>query len=179
MKYIHADMINHETEYLTSHRAAHRDHSATSLLSHLIGTRNILEGWDARRSVCLAGMFHSVYGTQSFEGLLELKDRPDVRRVIGHEAEELAYLFCAMTKATLLHNIDRDGRPYIHDRFTGRWLFITQAELVDLCNITAANWLEQVPRIPDLRYINPDQFLRMLPLLLPKAQQEISGALHS
>ena len=119
----------------------------------------------------------ALYGTQSFDGLIELKERPEVRQVIGEEAESLAYLFCAMTKITLLSNLDRIGLPYIHDRFSGKWLYITRQQCVDLCNITAANWLEQVPRVPEVRNANPHNLLRILPLLPGKAQEDMTRAL--
>jgi hypothetical protein len=170
-------MIEPEIDYLLTHEAGLRAHSGSSLIAHLVATRDMLRSWDARRSVCLAGLFHSVYGTQSFDGFVGLAERGDVRRVIGDEAEALAYLFCAMTAATLLPNLGRDGQPYLHDRFTGKWVFITRTELEALCNIAAANWLEQAPRIgirePDLA-----QYRTMVPFLLPRARPQVEQTLR-
>jgi hypothetical protein len=175
MRYVPANTPDAALSFLLSLEAAGREHSNSSLLSHLTGTRRILEDWGARRAVALAGMFHSVYGTLSFGGLVDWGARPDVRRAIGDEAERLAYLFSAMTPVTLLHNVDRHGRPYIHDRFTGKWVFIDSTDVQDLCHIMAANWLEQFPRIPTVR--EPDrEFLSMLHLLLPAARQAIEHA---
>src|SRR4051812_42647329 len=92
--YARVSMIDPEIQYLISHQAVSREHSGASLISHLAGTRDILKSWDARRCVWQAGMFHSVYGTQSFEGFIELRERPSVRRMIGEEAEALVCLFC-------------------------------------------------------------------------------------
>jgi hypothetical protein len=165
--------------YLVGRQAALLEHSGATLLAHLLGTRGILESWGTRECVCLAGLFHSVYGTPSFDGLIGLEARPEVRRVIGDQAEALAYLFGAMTRATLLPNVGREGPPYVHDRLTGKWVFITREQVADLCHITAANWLEQVPRVAEVRDVTPGPFLRMAPLLLPRAWHEVEQALRS
>src|SRR5207302_1519611 len=112
------------------------------------------------------------------DGLLEMGTRPEVRRVVGEEAEALAYLFGAMTPATLLANVGRASRPYVHDRFTGKWVFITGEQVTDLCHILAANWLEQVPRVAELRDVTPGPFLRMAPLLMPRAWFDVEQALR-
>ena len=45
-------------------------------------------------------MFHSIYGTERFQGFtLPLERRPEVRNLIGERAERLAYLNCAMDRA--------------------------------------------------------------------------------
>jgi hypothetical protein len=170
-------MTKLEIDYLLTHGAGRQAHSGSSLLAHFVATRDMLRSWDASSSVCLAGLFHSVYGTQSFDGLVGLAERENVRRVIGDEAEALAYLFCAMTPATLLPNLSRDGQPYLHDRFTGKWLFITRTELEALCNIAAANWLEQAPRI-GFCDTDPALYASMVPLLLPGSRPQVEQALR-
>ena len=41
-------------------------------------------------------MFHSIYGTEKFQGFtLPLERRAEVRALIGDRAERLAYLNCA------------------------------------------------------------------------------------
>ena len=42
-------------------------HSERTLLDHLSGTCRLLESWSCPHTVCVAGLFHSVYGTSSFD----------------------------------------------------------------------------------------------------------------
>ena len=57
--------------YLRSRGAAETSHSNRMLLKHLIGTWEQLAIWGARRTLCDAGLFHSVYGTEHFEPRLQ------------------------------------------------------------------------------------------------------------
>jgi hypothetical protein len=164
-------------QFLIARQAAEREHSASILISHLIGTRDVLSRWGARQAVCYAGLFHSVYGTQSYRSLVELDQRKNIQHLIGEEAEGLAYLFCAMTRRAFIYNLDSKDKRYIHDRFTGKWTFITQTDMQDICNIVVANWLEQVPRIPTLRNLNSAPLEKMFPFLLSSAQEELSRTL--
>ena len=135
-------------EFLRVRGALEREHSQSELLSHLIGTQRILEKWQLRDAVCHAGLFHSSYGTPGFDGLIPLMEREKVRERIGDEAETLVYAFCAMGKMTFLRNLERQERYYFHNRFTGTWEFISELQVIDLCHLSAANLLEQLPRVP-------------------------------
>ena len=39
-------------------------HSGGALIDHLRGTHDFLHEWGNEQAVCLAGLFHSIYGTQ-------------------------------------------------------------------------------------------------------------------
>lgn len=74
-------------------------HSGRTLFDHLLGTYNLLIQWGQPQAVCLAGLFHSIYGTNAFlRQSLQASQRAELQVVIGIEAEALAWLFC---------NIDR------------------------------------------------------------------------
>lgn len=74
-------------------------HSGRTLFDHLLGTYNMLFHWGQPQAVCLAGLFHSIYGTNAFlRQSLQASQRAELQAVIGIEAEALAWLFC---------NIDR------------------------------------------------------------------------
>lgn len=74
-------------------------HSGRTLQDHLLGTWHLLKSWGSSDSVCLAGLFHSIYGTNVFiRKCLLAADRPKLRSAIGTDAEALTWLFC---------NIDR------------------------------------------------------------------------
>lgn len=72
-------------------------HSGRDLLTHLLGTWRILRQRGADPDVCLAGMFHSVYGTSVMRCTLPL-DRLTIRSRIGERAERLAWLFCMLDR---------------------------------------------------------------------------------
>lgn len=77
-------------------------HSRRTLFHHLVSTGNLLREWDCPEDVCLAGMFHAVYGTESFRyqnGVLP--SRGPVQAVIGPVAERIAWLFGISTGKSL------------------------------------------------------------------------------
>jgi hypothetical protein len=119
-------------------------HSGASLLDHLVGTYEVLARWGGRRQVRDAALFHSVYGTQFLdEALLDEGDRAIVRRLIGAEAEELAWLWHAVDRSSLGRGgIDsivlRDGTPAA----------ICSQQRVDLVEIALADFVEQARRQP-------------------------------
>ena len=67
-------------------------HSGRSLFEHLKGVHDLLRDWDNDRDVCLAGLFHSVYGTHTFRHR-SMSDREELRRMIGADAELLVHHF--------------------------------------------------------------------------------------
>ena len=84
----------HKIQYLENIGADEVMHNEKyTLLNHLIGVNNILKKLNAPEYIQDAGLFHSVYGTTFFKPKM-VQDRDEVKRLIGEEAEELAYLFC-------------------------------------------------------------------------------------
>ena len=69
------------------------EHSGISLASHLLGVYSFLRLAKAPEYVCLAGLFHSIYGTEFYDADIKI-DRTFVKVYIGKEAEELVFLFC-------------------------------------------------------------------------------------
>lgn len=96
------------------------DHSGVSLASHLLGVFSILRMAKAPQHVCLAGLFHSIYGTEFYDIAVKI-DRNTIKNYIGKEAEELVFLFC--------HLRDRDES-------------ILKSENRDLMFVNYANLLE-------------------------------------
>ena len=75
---------------------------AGSFLDHLTGAEDQLRQWGCAAPVCLAGLFHSVYGTEGFQGFtLPISQRPAVRAVIGPRAERIAFYNCVMDRHSL------------------------------------------------------------------------------
>lgn len=124
---------------------AHRaPHSGRSLLAHLAGTHDLLASWGAPRCVRLAGLFHSIYGTNAFRRQsIPFEERPRVSALIGVEAERLAYLFCAVDRPRALIDAWRCGAFLLRERLSGTDLPIEASELHALLEIECANLIEQ------------------------------------
>jgi hypothetical protein len=142
------------TNFLTSIGVDKVPHTRKSYLAHLIGVYRYLESQGCAEEVCRAGMFHSIYGTEMFQGFtLPLDRRPEVRALIGERAERLAYLNCAMDRASFDRALDQSEPFRIVDRLTGREVELCLDEFDDLCRVHLYDWLEQAPRSerPDYR----------------------------
>jgi hypothetical protein len=123
-------------------------HTGHSYLAHLIGVYRLMENQGCDTDVCRAGMFHSIYGTQQFQGFrLPLERRSHVRDLIGARAERLAYLNCVMDRASFDRAAEQDEGPYrFTDRITGEQVELSREDFDDLCRVHLYDWLEQVPR---------------------------------
>lgn len=129
-------------------------HTHKSYLAHLVAVYRILESQGYPEDVCRAGMFHSIYGTERFQGFkLSLERRSEVRALIGERAEHLAYLNCAMDRASFDRAVESDEEPHqIVDRITGGRVALPQRDFDDLCRVHLFDWLEQAPRAENWDY---------------------------
>jgi len=119
--------------------------SGRTLAQHLEGTRALLAGMGSAPEVCLAGLFHSVYGAEG--GTARARDanlsrREEVRAVIGPAAEELAYLYSALDRQHLFGNAGREGGYTVNDLFANREVAVSETTLRSLFEIEAANFVE-------------------------------------
>jgi hypothetical protein len=123
-------------------------HSAKSYLAHLISVYRLMKENDCDEDICRAGLFHSLYGTEKFQGFtLPLDRRLEVCDLIGARAEQLAYLNCAMDRASFDRAAEVGREPYrFVDRITGRKVELSPGTFDDLCRVHLFDWLEQVPR---------------------------------
>lgn len=82
-------------------------HSGRTLRDHLLGTHDLLRAWGNSEHVCLAGLFHSIYGTQEYAmKSVSVEHRDTVRQLIGNEAEDLAFMFCTVDRNGLFQRTD-------------------------------------------------------------------------
>jgi hypothetical protein len=94
----HAFLEQHGTKQ-TPHGSRLGELSHGSFDDHLRGTCAVLERWGFSEAVCLGGLFHSIYGTEGFQGLtLSLSKRDDVAGLIGERAEQAAFFNCVMDR---------------------------------------------------------------------------------
>lgn len=150
-------------------------HVNGDLFGHLKGTCELLKRWGAPRHVCLAGLYHAVYGTAGFaDQLLPLERRRDVAMVIGDAAEELVYLFSACDRADLYPRLDRRESPLrFRDRFSGATSVPPAALLAGFCELTLANEAEIALQAgPAAR----PRYLRLVAALVPALGPYVSAA---
>ncbi|KAI3796403.1 hypothetical protein L1987_39073 [Smallanthus sonchifolius] len=81
-------------------------HRLGTFSDHLYHVYRILKLWKAPDSVCLFGLFHSVY-SNSYHDLAIFNpetDRETVRNHVGPVAESLIHLFCIVPRHTVIHD---------------------------------------------------------------------------
>jgi hypothetical protein len=123
--------------------AAAFPHLNGNLEVHLQGTERLLRQWGSRDAVCVAGLYHAVYGTDGIAGCLTgLDAREAVARVIGDEAESLVYLYGACDRERFHPRIGTPAQNTFVDRVAAREYPIDAATLCDFCEITVANELD-------------------------------------
>lgn len=142
------------TDFLVGMGVEQVPHTDKSYLAHLIAVYRLLESQGYPEDVCRAGMFHSIYGTEKFQGFtLPLDRRDEVRALIGDRAERLAYLNCAMDRPSFDHALSRSAGSYrFVDRITGESVELSRPDFDDLCRVHLFDWLEQVPRSKEWDY---------------------------
>lgn len=151
-------------------------HTSRSLLKHLRGTYFLLKKWDNPEYLCLAGLFHSVYGTQDFKELpISLENRVKVRNVIGSDAEKLVYYFCIQDRRHFVSNFDKIDNFTILSRLDKTEILISKQQFKDLLEIRLADHLEQMLHTKH-QYRFRDYFLKAKPYLSNKGWQYFSIA---
>jgi hypothetical protein len=143
--------------------AATFPHVNGTLERHLHGTERLLCQWGNREAVCVAGLYHAVYGTDGIEGrLVGPEAREAIAAVIGSEAEALAYLYGACDRERFHRRIGSDIQTMFVDRFTGCERSISEATLRGFCEITVANELELALDNADFRRRHADALLELV-----------------
>lgn len=82
-------------------------HSHSNFLNHLIGTFNILKKWKQPEHLCIAGMFHNIYGNQYFNPNLNVT-REQIKNLIGEAAENLVYRYVNCDRNTINQKNDNE-----------------------------------------------------------------------
>jgi hypothetical protein len=130
-------------------------------LAHLVAVYHDLQSWGAGQDACRAGLFHSIYGTELFRRWsLPLDRRADVRGLIGHRAEHIAYVNCLMDRASFDDLLQSNGPYPIRNRETGEIMELARADFDDLVRVHLCDWLEQVARSERWAY-RPDAYRQM------------------
>jgi hypothetical protein len=134
-------------DFLESCGAREVEHSGQTFLDHLLGTCEMLRQWNAPRRVTIAGLFHSIYGTEMLSmRSVNLSRRDEVRALIGERAEQIVYLFCTARRLSLYVNVYHEGPYWIEFIEGGDGAPIEREVLSDLLLLDIANTVEQARR---------------------------------
>jgi len=101
-------MREHHTQFLLALDANKTRHSGRTLYQHLKGVHDLLRDWDNDEDVCLAGLFHSIYGTNTFKHQ-SLQDRGALVNLIGVKAELLVHHFATAKDRPMFESIEDEG----------------------------------------------------------------------
>lgn len=114
------------------------NHSGRTLADHLLNTYELLVHMNAPMEACLAGAFHSIYGTNVFKNAIVAHEQRDqIKSLITPEVENLVYLFSTINRP---HGID-SGVLISHQ--TRQIIEVDADTLLKLRYVEIANLLEQ------------------------------------
>jgi hypothetical protein len=134
--------------FLTSHGLdLLAPHTGRTYRDHLRATYLLLKANGYDEQVCLAGFFHSIYGTEEHEdNVLSPDKREDLKQLIGLRAEKIAWLNCTTSRSSIYQSISDIGP--CRDRHNDE---ISQEDFRDLCIVHYYEWIEQSARIAKCR----------------------------
>jgi len=126
------------------------EHVDGSLIAHLEGTRCLLKEWNASQVLQEAGLYHAAYGTSAFvQNLFDLSQREEVASVIGDDAENIVYHYCACDREAFFAQFGQCEQPVFYDRLTTEKSTVSTELLHQLCELSAANETEIAINNPD------------------------------
>lgn len=138
-------------EFLSRHGTERQVHSGRSTLQdHLVGTATILRKTGANEIIQLAGLYHSIYSTRSFQHVtIPHEDKAKVVEMIGDKAERLVRAFSILPRPRLLNQslIDNtdNWQEAIWDSLKEYPMLqdLRQEDLYGLMHLEFANLVEQ------------------------------------
>jgi len=138
-------MLDAKIETFVRDRAGDTGHSGRTFHEHLTGVYDILREQHAPEHVCLAGLFHSIYGTNAFRhAAVPMAERAAVTELIGKRAERLAHIFCSCQRPRALVEAVTAGPPYkVVNWRDGTSIPLSLEDMCDLLEIEVANLMEQ------------------------------------
>ena len=139
-----------QAAFLESLGTADVEHTGGDFLQHLCAVHDLLAEHGADAELAAAGMFHSIYGTERFQGFaLPLDQRGRVRALIGERAERIAWVNCVMDRASfddaVAQALEGADPLIVRDR-EGAAIPMSAEQLRDLAQVHLFDWLEQVER---------------------------------
>lgn len=121
-------------------------HSNTKMYDHLVNTYKILKKWELQDYICIAGLYHSIYGTQSLKESNSISDsyRDKFKLILGNDSEKLIWLYTIIDKETFYNLILKDKKVpnFIINRDTLKRISIDEKDKFGLVHLFISNWLE-------------------------------------
>ncbi|ARN76321.1 DUF6817 domain-containing protein [Oceanicoccus sagamiensis] len=142
------------------------EHLNGNLETHLYETYQLLVNWGNPDFVCDAGLYHAVYGTQAMKDLgipckeFSPSDRPNIRKIIGNNAENLVYLYGACDRDYFYPQIGSPN-PIYRDRFDQSEKRLPGSTMQNILEITMANELQLCISSSSFRNDNRDWFIAL------------------
>lgn len=120
--------VSKEVKFIYDQTYNHK-HSGKTFFEHLFNTMLMLEEQRLDKDIVLAGLYHSVYGTEFYDFNSANVTREKIQDIIGTKAESYVHEFCQLTNRfeTILNNTNN----YDYDMWYA------------LLNIEGANLFEQ------------------------------------
>jgi hypothetical protein len=136
------------TEFLVNLGIEQIAHTQKNYLAHLMSVYKLMQACGCDEDLCRAGLFHSIYGTEKFQGFkLRLERRTELAEMIGSRAERLAYWNCQMDRESLDELLAQADEPFLlRNRDSRETMPLTRCEFDELCCVHLFDWLEQAPR---------------------------------
>lgn len=118
-------------------------HQNGNLMEHLLRVYDLLKLQNYDISICQAGAFHSIFGTNIFQhATIMMSERDRVVAYIGEEATELVELFGKIHRPHTLETALLNKNTIVR-LASGEEKILTQKQLNSLCAIEAANLHDQ------------------------------------
>ena len=86
------ETLEKSIQFLISKNTKNLKHKKSNFFEHLIGTYNLLIFWNQNFDLCLAGLFHNIYGNKYYDPKLNMK-RSEIKKLIGNKAEKIVWDF--------------------------------------------------------------------------------------
>jgi hypothetical protein len=162
--------------------AADFAHINGNLIDHLQGTKELLASWSASKVLQDAGLYHAAYGTAGFEEqMVAANQREKIAQIIGPQAEEIVYQYCACDRDYFWPQLGIAKNPTFRNRFTLQTYPLKPQALKDFCELTVANELEIAMGGVDFVTQHGGGLLKlfthMAPFLSPRANSAITRVL--
>ncbi len=135
-------------DYLLTLGVEDVEHTNGKFLPHLKGLAEYLERYNRPFTTIVAGLFHSIYGTETFNGFsFSLARREEIQENIGTEAEALVYAYCRMSEASFDISV-RKNEPFLLDRDMFTRITVTSEQFIELQWMMMLDTLEVDSRVP-------------------------------
>lgn len=146
------DLLSAAGAFQRQHRPKHTEVGTVesggrrSLGAHVLEVADVLDRWGLPDPIVKAGLLHAAYGPIGFsQRLLDRDNREPAQSVAGEQADELAFLFCALDRSSI-GGLTASGN--IEARLDdGRRVEVSRGSLLALDLISWANLLAQVGEI--------------------------------